>query len=251
MSLRLELLDSAFTCSGPAGLLDELQGLFPAAPASPVVEHVLDVRGDAAVLDDEPVPGLGPERLLEAVLTAVNAAVIADVRTFSVHAGVVARDGAWIAWPGVSGAGKSTLTAACLQAGFAYVSDEALALVDGRARVYPKPVSLSAWSLAALGLPGVQEGALERPVPVPELGDLAPSTSEPGHLVLLDRRPGPASLAPASSGQLARLLLEHSFNHYKDPALAFREATAVAAAASCWTLSYDRPQDGAEALRGL
>src|SRR5512136_1043844 len=71
----------------------------------------------------------------------------------AVHAGVVASAGAVVAFPGESGAGKSTITAACLVAGFDYVSDEALCIdvADGRVVAYPKPIALASSGWAMIG----------------------------------------------------------------------------------------------------
>lgn len=253
MSLRLDLLDSTFAVDGPPRLLEDLGSSFTCRPADHAVAHRVRVDGLEVVLDDEPAQ-TAPDaaRLLETVLMVVNAAVIADIRCFAVHAGVVARHGVAVAWPGVSGAGKTTLTAACLQAGFTYVSDEALALQDGRARPYLKPLSLSAWSLEAVGLAPPEPGTQERPVPPAGLGAAVAEAPVPlGHLVVLARGRGPARLEPVAGARAAMLLLEHSFNHYRLPAEAFAAATAAAANASCWTLHYDRPSQGAEALRAL
>ena len=51
------------------------------------------------------------------------------------------------------GAGKSTLTAACRQLGFGYMTDEiAVLLESGLIRPFPKPLRLSTWSRAVLGV---------------------------------------------------------------------------------------------------
>ncbi|MCW2776354.1 MAG: hypothetical protein JWN17_79 [Frankiales bacterium] len=206
----------------------------------------LDVHLDGALVHRSP----SPERLLETVLMTINAAVIDGCASFAVHAGVVALDGVAVAWPGVSGAGKSTLTGACLREGFAYVSDEALVLQQTSVRPYPKPLSLSAWSLAGLGLSGPAPGTAERAVSVAELHAVV---AEPplrlGHLLVLRRRSGPPVLEPVTTAEAAMLLLQHSFNHYKQPAEAFQVASGAAASAQCWRLTYDTPAPAAELLK--
>lgn len=251
--LRGGLLDSEVEVAGPAQLLEALSPLLPASrPREDVLPRQVRLEDQWVLVDGLPAyQVLDPDAQLETVLVALNAIAIEEVRTFAVHAGVVALGGLVVAWPGVSGAGKSTLTAACLQAGFQYVSDEALVLDEGRVRCYPKWISLDAWSLAALHLPPPPDGRPERPVPVDEVGAPAPADLHLGHLVVLDRRPGPADLRPASAALSASLLLQHSFNHYKDPLGAFREATAAAREADSWSLGYDRPEDGARALLDL
>ena len=70
------------------------------------------------------------------------------------HAGAVERDGRAIVVAGESGRGKSTLTAALVQAGFNYVTDE-LVLIDpltAHVEPYPKALDLSAESHTLLGL---------------------------------------------------------------------------------------------------
>lgn len=250
--MRLALLDSLVEVVAPAPLLDALRSLYGDSgddDGGPATVRLTLVEGRLSVDGGPPGPVVPDSRQLEELLVAVNAAVIAGVRSFAVHAGAVAgRDGV-VAWPGVSGAGKSTLTAACLRAGLRYVSDEALVLSDGSVRPYPKPLSLSGWSLAAVDLPGLPPGAAERPVPPAELGAaVAAPPLALRHLLRLERRPGPPSLRPAEPGALALLVLEHSFNHYKDPGAAFTEATRAARDASCWTLGYDDPGAAAALL---
>jgi Coenzyme PQQ synthesis protein D (PqqD) len=92
------------------------------------------------------------------------------------HAGAVERDGTVVALTGQSGRGKSTLTAALVQRGFAYVTDE-LVSVDPRTfdvLSYPKAIDLDATSCRMLGLAARPEGPddlrLRSPVPVREIG---------------------------------------------------------------------------------
>ena len=96
--------------------------------------------------------GEDPSAVVAALLTALNRAAVDRCEFFAAHAGVVAIGGTAVAFPAESGRGKSTLTAACLKAGFEYVSDEAIC-VDPETDdliAYPKPIGLSPWSRAAL-----------------------------------------------------------------------------------------------------
>ena len=70
------------------------------------------------------------------------------------HAGAVERDGRVVMVLGVSGKGKSTLTAALVQRGFRYLSDEIVAvdIATGEVRPYPKALDLHPGSLDLLGL---------------------------------------------------------------------------------------------------
>ena len=147
----------------------------------------------------------------------LNRACLQQCRSLAVHAGVVDLGGRAVAFPGVSGAGKSTLTAALVQAGAQYRSDEALALTLAGARLYSKPVTLTAWSLRRLGLRGVPDGLQERPVAPDELGRTGPPIVPLGTVVRMERTPGPAALTAAQRGSAAVDLLAHAFNHYRDP----------------------------------
>lgn len=251
----LALLDSVVALEGPADVVAAVTALFPAAdPAPDAHRRTVALDGTRVLLDGEVVAtcGRGPAQQVQAVLTQVNAAVLADVRAPAVHAGVVAVDGAAVAWAGVSGAGKSTLTAACLRAGFALVSDEALVLDDGLVRPYPRPVGLSAWSLRALGLPGPEPDVLERPVPPGELGaTVAAGPVRVAHLVRLERRPGPPELRVSSRAGAALHLLEHAFNHHRLPERAFHAAADAAEGGQCWVLGLDRPDEAAQLLRAV
>ncbi len=66
---------------------------------------------------------------LSYLLAQLTASAIEHFEGFAVHAGVVAIDGRAIVIPAASGTGKTTLTAACLHAGFDYLSDEALCVL--------------------------------------------------------------------------------------------------------------------------
>lgn len=70
------------------------------------------------------------------------------------HAGAVERDGRVIVIAGDSGQGKSTLTAALLQRGYSYVTDELVAIDPSNLDVlrFPKPLSLDRTSLDLLDI---------------------------------------------------------------------------------------------------
>lgn len=179
-----------------------------------------------------------------AASAALNRAFVHACPYPAVHAGVVAATGGVLAVPAVSGAGKSTLTAALVRAGAGYLSDESLVLRGGTEAgpggpapvvlPYPKPVALSPWSAAAVGLPSdgavtgelMPDGARELLFAAEDLG--AVGTAAPlRHLLLPVRDPaGPSLVAlPRRDGLAALLAL--SFNHYRDP----RRFLVVAAAA--------------------
>jgi hypothetical protein len=85
----------------------------------------------------------------------VNQSTIAAAqRAFVVlHAGVVARGGRAVLLPAAMESGKTTLTAALLQRGWDYLSDEAALIHPETLRVqaYPKPLSVDEGSWGVLG----------------------------------------------------------------------------------------------------
>ena len=70
------------------------------------------------------------------------------------HAGAVERDGRVVVVLGVSGQGKSTVTAALVQRGFHYLSDEVVAVdvATREVRPYPKALDLQPEALDLLGV---------------------------------------------------------------------------------------------------
>jgi hypothetical protein len=130
---------------------------------------------------------------LETLMTQLNLVAIAgSTGRVLWHAGAVERDGRVVVVAGESGRGKSTLTAALVQAGFAYVTDELVLLDPGTGRVapYPKALDLSVDSQRLLGLEpaGDERVAKERVVPT-RLGTVS-SGGTPTLLVLLGRPDG-------------------------------------------------------------
>ena len=190
------------------------------------------------------------DHLTRWLLSELNRAAVDGFVGFAAHAGVVAAGQEVIAFPAPSGGGKSTLTAACLKAGFAYVSDEALCVDFGTALVLPyaKPLALSAWSRAAVGLAGGfgasagdaaagADGDDEAPVLAPELGaGAAAGDLRLAHVVRLVRSVGPPRLHELPRSEVLAQLLGMSFNHYKWPERAFRLVTRLAQGARAWQL---------------
>ena len=90
----------------------------------------------------------------EAVVAQLNRLVTWAPAPLAIHAGAVrSPDGAVVAVAGASGSGKSTLVAQLVQAGWDYLTDEALGLrTDLAAVAYPKPLALAPDSLEVLGL---------------------------------------------------------------------------------------------------
>ena len=96
------------------------------------------------------------EGMLEALPTTLNQVASVSRFVLALHAGaVVAPGGTVVLLPATSGSGKSTLTAALVQAGWGYLSDEAAGVRPGSLEVvsYAKPLVLDAASCQAIGLP--------------------------------------------------------------------------------------------------
>ncbi len=111
----------------------------------------------------------------------------------AVHGGAVERDGRVLLIAGASGAGKSTLTAALVQGGARYITDE-VAVVDlpsGRLSPYPKPLDLAPESWRLIGIdpsaPDTMRGVIDAqkvPLPVHVLGTPSPGGTATALLVL-------------------------------------------------------------------
>lgn len=188
------------------------------------------------------------EGVLSRLVSVVNQKAIEEVREFSVHAAVVAKDGRAIAMPADSGGGKTTLAASLVIDGFSYLSDEALVIADdGSVIPYPKPMALSEWSCQTLKIPSVNGETLVMP------GDLG-GKAHAGPCKLADiiiptygAKTPTFEQEPASSAVTA--LIEKSFNHYKNPERAFRLATQAAQRARVWRLNYDDPLEAAGLIK--
>lgn len=193
--------------------------------------------------------------LADGLLAELNRHAIDGLAEFAVHSGVVAAGDRVIAFPAESGQGKSTITAACLAAGFDYVSDEALCVefAGGRVLPYPKPVTLSEHSCSLLGIPtpGVHlEGDHPEAGFRPE--ELGGATAEGelrlGDIVQLVRQDGPPRLRPLPASEAVGMLLRMSFNHYKRPAESFELVSRLAQQSRAWELQYDHPGPAAALL---
>jgi hypothetical protein len=103
-------------------------------------------------LDDVPViRGATLPQIVDGIVQRLNMRCIASPHWLCTHASSVSHDGEAIVFAAHSESGKSTLAAGLVRAGFAYVSDEAVAFdwESGCIDPYPKPVSLDegSWSL--------------------------------------------------------------------------------------------------------
>ncbi len=196
--------------------------------------------------------GAEPDLALTALLADLNQRVVADFEGFAVHAGVVRSGDRILAIPVASGGGKSTLTAALVNAGLQYLSDEGLCVryESGHVVPYPKPVSLDRWSRETLGLPSAGD-VFEVPYSV---DDLDGSVGSGGRLTdiifpIYDEFSEPhLQSIPRSAAQAQ--LLKLSFNHYKQPEQAFRLSAELVKGAQCGEFRFSDPTRAAQFLKG-
>ena len=178
---------------------------------------------------------------------------------WAVHAGVVSRDGSVLAIPGTSGTGKSTLVAACVAAGWDYVSDEALAFDDETMRVvpYPKPIWIDRRATEIVGVPAdalaVTPSRYKYPVTPSDLGGaVATGELELRAVVVPERRPdGSAELEPLRRGELVRILLRHTFKRTEEPEEKFDRAVEVARRVDGFRLVFSATEDAVAVLDGV
>ena len=189
------------------------------------------IRDGRLLIDDQPL-----YRVVRRLVVDLNRLVTKESSAFAVHAGAVARADSSLAFPAESGGGKSTIVAACLMAGFDYVSDEALLVDRETAEVipYPKPIQLAADSLALLGRE-------PNPAAAPGEKSLFAASALGGTTVtrsaglrvsdvvipVLDASTQP-TLEPLPRSQIVASLLQASFNHFRFPAESFELCHRIA-----------------------
>ena len=125
------------------------------------------------------------EELLRQVMFELNSlARIPGRDALALHAGAVELDGKVLLVAGESGSGKSTLTAALVQRGARYLTDEVAVvhLPTGDVAPFPKPIDLAPASWTLLGIERTRSDRWRRPVregPAP--GDLDRLHVDRGH----------------------------------------------------------------------
>lgn len=192
------------------------------------------------------------EAALVDVATRLNHRALAEVEGLAVHAGVVQVAGGCAALVATSGTGKSTLVAALLRAGAGYVSDEALVVdrTTGGLIGYPRPLGLSPWSGAAVGLPVAPAALPETLVAPGVLGSVQAGPLAPLRFVVALTRSdgGPGDVEQLSRQDGAALLLRHAFNHWRDPSSSFAVVHRLAADAEVLQLRLGSPSRSAGQL---
>lgn len=235
-TLRVKAVGVDAVVSLPAGLeariRDEWADLgleaFQDVSTARVQVRINDMAGEAA----DPL-AVGLADLTRAVIDASPCVCI--------HAAVVSSTNAVLAFPGASGLGKSTLTAALVRQGFAYVSDEALALDPVSLSVcrFSRPLALdsNSWSVLSFDGPPPLPGA-EAFVRASSLGRLEETDRPLTDVVVARREPGTMQLVPSRRSAAVVVLVQRSFNHFRAPRDTFR--TVVAAVRECrvWQATY-------------
>jgi len=188
------------------------------------------------------------EVMILRALAELNRAAVAATPHFAVHAGVVGSEDHVFVIAADSGGGKSTLTAAMLQQGLEYGSDEALCLDDEALVVpYPKPISLDSWSWNALGLTPDDTFTEEAPFTAGDLGaGLLGDRRAPTDLLIPSFTDGYPSLTSLPASAVVSSLLQLSFNHYRDGARAFHLSTSLARKMRAWRVEVGNPIETAK-----
>jgi hypothetical protein len=249
-TVTLRVLGSTIRVAAAPAVVLELSRLWQAA-----IVPAADDATDSVPLSMEDGGSQEPVSGAEELSVRINAAALSRVHGLIVHAGVVSAPGGVIVIPGRSGQGKSTVTAACVQRGLRYVSDEALVLdwETGRVQAYPKPLGLSPASQQMLGLDGAAAAQEEEKASIPaeSLGavDLRPGAVR--DIVVIARTDGESELRGVHRSQAITELMPRCVNHYERPEQTFDLLCALARSARTWELSYRSPQQAAELISAL
>jgi hypothetical protein len=154
------------------------------------------------------------------------------------------------------------MTAACLDAGFEYVSDEALCVPGGdhgggdHVVAYPRALLLTPEALSLVGSEGLTRSGIglgdEVAVPAePPCIRVATGNLRLAHVVRLVRGRAPARLAECRRQNGLELLLRKSFNAHEHPHARFQLASRLAGRARAWQLEYTDPAPAARLLLRL
>jgi energy-coupling factor transporter ATP-binding protein EcfA2 len=181
----------------------------------------------------------------------LSAAAATSVTHLVVHAGGVMHEEGALLLVGPSGAGKSTLTAAMVQAGAGYLSDELVGIrmsgdvVDGHAR----PISLDGPARIHLGLDD-RGGEQKSPV---DLGAAQVIRSAPVRAVVFVARDAgaPAALEPLSAGLGTALAALHCLNLDVLGTSGFERLARLVAGVPCYRLSVTDTAAAVRSLRAL
>lgn len=231
-----------------------LLDLVHAAHESPALQLSVTGTGPWSIASPTSlVTAAGPESALSSTLSAVNLTAVASTQLLAFHAAVVTRGPTTLVIPGRSGVGKSTLTACLLRDGWAYVSDEALALDwrTGGLRAYPRPMALSPWSCAAVGGVIGLAGDGEAVVRAADLEAVVDCTPGPVSTVALLERGGVEEvprIVVADRNDALMELLQRGFTHHRDGGRALQLTAALLKGADVVRIRLGNPIAAAQLL---
>lgn len=214
--VRSDLVEVGSLLAGPLALL-------PTMPSSASVDSEMSVTepGDGGPfevhLDGVTIASATSfDDAAEAMLAACNrVATTAPSGAVRLHGGVVSDGHRAVVLCGESGAGKSTLTAALVQAGWQYLTDE-VAVIDPATSVatpYPKWLDLSTGSLQLLGLDeriGIGSTGAKHHVPPHAFGVTGGPVPVAAVVMLTGEEPGQA-MQRLGPGDATRAMLCHVF----------------------------------------
>lgn len=204
-----------------------------------------------------------PRRVLRHALWDIHQLVVDRVPGFLfVHAGAVVRNGGAVLLPAAMDVGKSALTAALVQRGYGYLSDEygALKLDSGEAHPFPKRITLAPEALSHL--PGLEERLHDRqglsgnlPDRYVGPGDLGGSIGAPAPVRWMVFpsvvRDGPPHLTPVTRAEAVIDLSRRCLNLFRYGGEGVELLVSVARAADSFLLEGGRPQERADLIAGL
>jgi hypothetical protein len=238
----VEVLGTAVAIRVPASQRDELRAALvdfePATGADRELALVPGARGLELRDGGEVVRrDVDPAVAVATVVWRLNSIAAGSHAHVVLHAGCVAGPGGGGALlVGGSGAGKSTLTAACVGAGFPYLSDELAAIDrrDGTVARYAKPLVLAG----------------ERLVPASTLGPVAAAPIAPASLVFPRYQPGaPLAATPLEPGWALLAMAAHASNLATLGPSAFAWLAGVALACPAVQLTHGDAPAAVAAIR--
>ncbi|MEJ7582513.1 MAG: hypothetical protein WKF43_00205 [Acidimicrobiales bacterium] len=198
-------------------------------------EEGLELVEDGAVVID----GVAEDVAVATLVWRLNAIATQVSSHLVLHAGAVADEGGGVLLPGSSGAGKSWLTAACVEGGFAYLSDEhaAVDLASGLLTPLAKPLDLGAQGLNAAS--DIRAGSVGVAV--------APSA------IVFPRysRGTPTTWTPLAPAETLLALCAHCANLSRLGETGFRWLAGLAATCPAGQVSYSDAPGAVDLLRSM
>lgn len=252
--------------------VERLLAPFRATGASPLAAHRLSLRDRgagiqprfAAYADERLLAAdADPSLVLGAVLSTIDRGVVAGAAAthLLVHGAAAGASSGSVLLVGPSGTGKTTLVGALVRSGLGYVADEIVAFAPGStvAACYQKPISLEGAARFVSGnlrdvaavVPGVPSARWHVSAETLRAGALG--TPAPVRAVFAVRYEAgrAAALEPMSESDALTLLVSNSFNGDRLDDVAFATASAIAADAAAYRLSFGDLDAACTAVRDV